>query len=112
VERAVLAEEALRGHVGLVEDIHKRNGILAERGRKDDHFVVLAHLVYEFATVGANLHENVADAALNVDRQNDVSLVRGRERTMHEGLVHVENERLLALELFGLGREQIVARII
>ena len=108
----MLAEEALRGHIGLVEDVHERNGILTQGCRKDDDFVVFANLIYEFATVRTNLDKNVADAALYIDWQNDVSLVRGREGAVHEGLVHVQNERLLALELFSLGRQQIVARII
>lgn len=71
----MLSEQSLRGYILLVENIHQRDGILGETGRENDDFEVLANLVDEFAAVWPHIYENVVDAAFDIDREHDISLV-------------------------------------
>lgn len=71
----MLPEQSLRSHILLVKDVHKWNGILAQRRSEDDHFEVLAHLIDELATVRPHIYENVMDASLDIYGQNNVSLL-------------------------------------
>lgn len=71
----MLSEQSLRGYILLVENIHQRDSILGETGRENDDLKVLANLVDEFAAVRPDIYENVVDAAFDIDRELDISLV-------------------------------------
>lgn len=90
MESAVVSEKPLRRYFVLVQDIHQRNGILAQRRGKNDNFKVFTNFIKEFAAIRPHFYENIARAPFNVNRKFDVSLAR-LERTMDEGFVDVEN---------------------
>ena len=86
----------------------QRDGILGETGGEDDDLKVLGDLLYERDTAWSDQYEDVAGAALDVDRQHDVGLVGRGEGGVDQGLVNVEQQRLAPAHRFFLRVQQSV----
>ena len=74
VEGAMLSKEPLWRYTLLIQDVHQRNRVFGQRGRKNDNFEVLGHLVNEFNAPWAHVDVNVVDAAFNVNWKHDVGV--------------------------------------
>lgn len=107
MESAVISEKPLRRYFVLVQNIHQRNSILAQRRGENDNFKVFTNFIKEFAAVRPHFYENIASAPFNVNRKFNVSLT-GLEWTMDEGFVDVENQSFAPFEGFCLRTQKIV----
>jgi hypothetical protein len=107
MESAVVSEKSLRRYFVLIQDIHQRNGVLAQRRGENDYFKVFTNFIKEFAAIRPHFYEDIANAPFNVDGKFDVSLA-GLERTMDEGFVDVENQSFAPFEGFCLRTQKVV----
>ena len=71
----MFSEKALWCHILLVENIHERNGILAQAGSENDNLVILGNLVDELTAARPYVNEFIVDTALYINRQHDICLL-------------------------------------
>mmetsp|Transcript_44799 Transcript_44799/g.59494 ORF Transcript_44799/g.59494 Transcript_44799/m.59494 type:complete len:325 (-) Transcript_44799:719-1693(-) len=91
-EGAVLAEEP-RCAVALgVHLVHQGVRILGKRGRVNDHFIILGHLLQEVLRARSLHHVNIGGASIDVDRDRVVGVPHLVELTMNESFIEVEYE--------------------
>ena len=64
---AVFAEQALRGNVVGVDDVHERVRVLGKGGCENYYFVVFTHLFDELDTAWSNAYVDRADATFDVN---------------------------------------------
>ena len=107
MESAVVSEKPLGCNFILIQNVHQRNSILAQRRRENHDFKVFTNFIKEFAAVRPHFDENITGAPFNVDGKLNVSIA-GLERTVHEGLVYVENQSFTPFEGFCLRTQKVV----
>ena len=82
-EEAV-ATESLRVHL-----VHQRIGILRQAGCEDNHFVIFTHFLEEILSIWTLLHENIAHAIVNINRNHVVNILGLIELRVNKRLIEV-----------------------
>ena len=109
VQDARLAEEAVPDEVFGVHEVEEGVRVLAEARGEDDDLKVGRDGLQEVVAPRPLDHVDVDDLPVYLDGDDVVGVVYGLEARVHEGLVEVEHEGLLAAVLVELGREHDVA---
>jgi len=104
---AMFTEQPLGCDSARVQDVHQGDSILGETRSEDDYFVILAHLLDEFATARSHLDVDLASTPLNIDWKDDVRLFSRRERGMDQGIVNVKDQGFAAVEEFLLRFQKV-----
>jgi hypothetical protein len=96
VLHAVLAVQSIANDAFRVEFVEQRVGVFTETGRVHDDLVVLGHLDEELLRPRPSTHEYVEDSVVDVHWNNVVGVGRWCEGRVHQRLVQVEHQALLA----------------
>mmetsp|Transcript_24842 Transcript_24842/g.80024 ORF Transcript_24842/g.80024 Transcript_24842/m.80024 type:complete len:252 (+) Transcript_24842:174-929(+) len=107
---AVLAEQARIDDAMDVQLVEQGVGVLGQRCRVHHDLKVTAHAAQELVHTWTLDHVHMVDGALNVDRNDVVRRGDGLERTVHQRLVQIQNETLLALQVRRLLGQQVLDR--
>lgn len=102
---ARVSVETILDEIVTVEHIQQRICILAQTGREDNDFELPGDSLQESVHEGALQDVDGCHPALNFDVYHEVVVAGGLEGGVDQGLVQVQDERLLAMVLPPHGRQ-------